>query len=362
VRILVIRRDNIGDLVCTTPLIAGLRKRYPDAHIAALVNSYNAAVLDGNPDLNAVHVYTKLKHRLGNQSALGIILARFRMLRELRREPFDIIILASAIFNPHGLRFARQLRRRDVVGFSNGSEPGARHITVKVPIKDYSHLHEVQVLALLAHAIDVPDAEGSLRIFPKERCVREWEARLPELRAQARPWVAVHISARERERQWPVEKWNDVIAQLTATGVGVVLIWAPGPESDPRHPGDDEKASRVLAAAKDNPLVRAAPTTTLDDLIAVLRLCHAFVGADGGAMHIAAALGLPMAALFEGVVLKKYRWYPWHVPHELVASETRDITAISAAQLTEAWQRLTSRVALAASTRAAIPLAARAHE
>src|SRR5262249_10029526 len=56
-RILVIRRDNIGDLVCTTPLIFALRDRYPEAHIAALVNTYNEAVLAGNPALDAVHAY-----------------------------------------------------------------------------------------------------------------------------------------------------------------------------------------------------------------------------------------------------------------------------------------------------------------
>src|SRR5262249_46468920 len=48
-RILVVRRDNIGDLVCATPLLAALRRQFPGAHIAALVNSYNAAVLAGNP-------------------------------------------------------------------------------------------------------------------------------------------------------------------------------------------------------------------------------------------------------------------------------------------------------------------------
>ena len=62
-RILVVRRDNIGDLVCTPPLFAALRRRYPQAHIAALVNSYNAAVLDDNPDVDEVHSYTKLRHR-----------------------------------------------------------------------------------------------------------------------------------------------------------------------------------------------------------------------------------------------------------------------------------------------------------
>ncbi len=58
-KILVIRRDNIGDLVCTTPMIRMLRRHYPDAWIAALVTRYNAEVLAGNPDLDAVFAYQK---------------------------------------------------------------------------------------------------------------------------------------------------------------------------------------------------------------------------------------------------------------------------------------------------------------
>src|SRR5258708_4258520 len=103
-RILVIRRDNIGDLVCTTPLFAAVRTRYPQAHVAALVNSYNAAVLDGNPHLDAVHSYTKLKHRLPGESRLGILFARVQMLARLRREHFDYVVLAKAGFDPHGLK------------------------------------------------------------------------------------------------------------------------------------------------------------------------------------------------------------------------------------------------------------------
>src|SRR5512135_977073 len=60
-KILVIRRDNIGDLVCTTPMIRMLRQHYPDAWIAALVTRYNAEVLAGNPDLDAVFAYQKAK-------------------------------------------------------------------------------------------------------------------------------------------------------------------------------------------------------------------------------------------------------------------------------------------------------------
>lgn len=43
-KILIIRRDNIGDLICTTPLFEAIRQHYPDAYLAALVNSYNALI------------------------------------------------------------------------------------------------------------------------------------------------------------------------------------------------------------------------------------------------------------------------------------------------------------------------------
>ena len=60
-KILVIRHDNIGDLIVTTPLFRALRERFPDARIDALVNSYNRPVLDHNPDLSQIHVYTQLR-------------------------------------------------------------------------------------------------------------------------------------------------------------------------------------------------------------------------------------------------------------------------------------------------------------
>ncbi|HTL26250.1 MAG TPA: lipopolysaccharide heptosyltransferase family protein, partial [Burkholderiales bacterium] len=75
-RILVIRRDNIGDLVCTTPLLHALRLQLPDAYLAALVTQYNVAVLARNPDLDAVHSYTKAKHRAEGDSILRIYARR----------------------------------------------------------------------------------------------------------------------------------------------------------------------------------------------------------------------------------------------------------------------------------------------
>ena len=61
-------------------------------------------------------------------------------------------------------------------------------------------------------------------------------------------------------------------------------------------------------------------------------------------MHIAAGLGLPVVALFENLPHKKRHWYPWRVPHELVAPDTRDIADIPVEQVVQAWARLTARL------------------
>ena len=115
-KILVIRRDNIGDLVCTTAAIAALRKYYPDAEIAALVNSYNAEVLCGNPNLDYVFVYQKLKHAGGLSSRLKAICRRLKLLAKLRRWKPDVAILAKASYESHGLNFARLIGATKVIG------------------------------------------------------------------------------------------------------------------------------------------------------------------------------------------------------------------------------------------------------
>jgi heptosyltransferase-3 len=327
-RVLVVRRDNIGDLVCATPLLAALRRRYPQAHIAALVNSYNAGVLAGNPDVDAVHVYTKLKHR--DQSLFRTLAARVRLLSELRKQAFDHVILAKSGFDRHGRALARRIRPRNIVGFAPGEA-----------VDD--ELHEVEVLMKLGGALGVDEAPGPLRMFAARERVARWRDRFP---SGERQWVALHISAREPGRIWPIEKFIQLSKALSlGPSVGILLLWSPGAADDPRHPGDDARAARIATQAGPRVTLLPAKTESLEDLTAVLSLCRAFIGADGGAMHIAAGLGLPIVALFENLPYKKRHWHPWQVPYEMVCPETRDIADISVDQVRDAWTRLAGSMA-----------------
>src|ERR1043166_9991806 len=180
-RILVIRRDNIGDLVCATPLFAALRRHQPDAHIAALVNSYNAGVLEGNPDLDAVHAYTKLKHRMPGESLLGTALASWRLLSALRKPAFDHVILAKSGFDRHGLAMARRIRARNIIGFA-AQEPVDQD------------LHEVEIMMQLGARIGVTEPPGPVRVFAAPDRVARWRSRLSDAH---RHWIALHIRARK---------------------------------------------------------------------------------------------------------------------------------------------------------------------
>lgn len=328
-RILVIRRDNIGDLVCATPLLAALRRSYPGAHIAALVNSYNAGVLAGNPDVDAVHAYTKLKHRGPGESWIATAIATWRLLSALRKPPFDHVILAKSGFDRHGLAMARRLRARNIVGFA--------------PEEPVDHgLHEVEVMMKLAARIGVTGPPGPVRVFAAPERIARWRARLP---GSPRRWIALHISARKAEKTWPAASFVELAQRLGRDrSVGFVLLWAPGPADDPRHPGDDERAAEVAAAAAGGLALLPARTESLEDLIAALSLCCGFIGSDGGAMHLAAGLGLPVVALFENIASKQRHWHPWHVPYEIISPDTGDFSTIGVDRVEQAWNRLSGSV------------------
>lgn len=336
-RILVVRRDNIGDLVCTTPLFTALRAAVPGAHIAALVNSYNAGVLARNPDLDAVHVYTKLKHRAPGTSALGPLLTRLALIRRLRRERFDLAVLARSGFDRHGFNFVRLLGIPRVIGFAPaGATP--RGLTDPLPVPDNAALHEVEAIWQLLAPLGIDVAPGPLRMFPDPARVAAWRQKVG---GGGTPVIAVHVSAREATRQLAADKWIAFLHGLCAARPGITpaLFWSPGAEDDPRHPGDDAKAQRILDGCAGLGVV-PCPTASLDELTAALAACTAFIGADGGAMHVAVAVGLPTVGLFENSPFKLAHWYPWQVKREIVASPTFAIGDIEPEAMLAATLRL----------------------
>jgi ADP-heptose:LPS heptosyltransferase len=335
-RFLVIRRDNIGDLVCTTPLISALRERYPKAHIAALVNTYNEPVLAGNPALDAVHAYEKGKHRGGSRSLLSVYAERLRFLARLRREQFDYAILATPGYAPRSLRLARLIGARHVLGYTEHGKTHGR-LDMALPYDGRASAHEVELVFGLLKGLGIDGPPPAVRVFPQDAergSVGEELARL----GGGTPVVGVHISARKKSQQWSAQNFASLMRAIAGNRQPrFVLLWAPGDPDNARHPGDDDKARAVVKACDGLPVL-AVPTTTLSRLIAALSLCDYVVCADGGAMHLAAALGKPILCFFGDSGPE--RWRPWNVRYELLQPDSRDLKDLSVATALAAFERL----------------------
>lgn len=326
-RILVMRRDNIGDLVCTTPLIRSLRAQLPQARIVALVNRYNEPVLAGNPDLDAVHSYQKTKHRVAGESIAGLYARRLRTLFALRRERFEWLLLPGGA-QASALRVARLI--------------APHRLLVREAQDGAAGPHEVQQSCNLLGRMGLNFETPRQRVVADPAATQALAATVrARLGFQPASLTGVHVSARKASQRWPAERFAELLRRLPAApGSAFVLLWAPGSERNPLHPGDDEKAARIASALPGRPLVPVA-THRLDELISALALCDRMVCADGGAMHIAAALGKPIVCLFGDS--DAARWHPWQVPHELLQPPSRNVADIMVEDVMHAYERLCER-------------------
>jgi len=336
--ILIIRRDNIGDLVCTTPLFAALRQHFPKARICVLANSYNRAVLANNPDVDRVFWYSKAKHERGLLKKLQSYWHRLLLIAEMRREGFDYAILATPTFQSHALRFARLAGAKTIVAYPDPSNHTTHHIDLPVRPPASSRMHEVELVYRLLTPLGIHGTPGPLKVQADNATV---EATMEKLKAagwHGLPTIGIHISARKISQRWPASHFIELIRLLHSKyGATFLLLWAPGSENDPQHPGDDEKAALISSSLRGLPIV-TYPTLELHQLIAALSLCRTVICSDGGAMHLAAGLGKPIVCLFGRS--DSTRWHPWDVSHRLLQPPSHDVQDIMPNDVLHAYESL----------------------
>lgn len=320
--ILVIRRDNIGDLVCTTPLLAALRAAHPGAWIGVLANSYNAPALEGNPDVDEVFSYRKLKHIGEDEGVLAALRGRLAMLWALRQRNLDVAIVAAGAQDIRGGRFARLLSPRRIV---LSADPAAG-------------VHEVERTFSAARILGYRGPIPPLKVIPLREAAEDAAAAVRAAGMRS-PIIGIHISARRATQRWPAGHFASLAAKLAERhAASILLFWSPGAEDDAKHPGDDGKARAVMHAARDAVPMLPCPTRKLSELVAGLSQCDAVVCSDGGAMHLAAGLGKPIACFFGDSPVD--RWRPWGVPHVVMQAPSGKVSDVSVQDAANAVQRL----------------------
>ena len=334
-KILIIRRDNIGDLVCTTPAIRAVRERFPDARIGLLVNTYNADAVMNNPDINEIFVYEKAKHAPG-KNRLSVWWDNLRVLQRIRRERYDVAV-GGGSYSPLLARYTLLTGARKRIGYLPRS--GKKSLGYNAPVLESGRpVHEVEKVFHLLSVLDITAPPPPLRVFPLEEEVQKVRDFLKASGIRRdRPLVAFHISSRRPENRWPAEKFIELARIIrNRQKAEILLLWSPGSESNVYHPGDDEKAEFIMRSVR--PCPAAYKTSTLRELIAALSVSGIVVCGDGGAMHIAAGLGKRIVTIWGST--DPVRWRPWGVKHVLLQDERRRAENISVESVFEGLEKM----------------------
>ncbi len=295
-RILIIRNDNIGDVLCTTPALRAVRRTFPGARIAALIPSHCRPVLARNSDVDEIHCYTKSKHA---PSCYGIpaLWDLGKVLFRLRRRRFDLAISLRRSFSRSSawLAFASGAKTR--LGYPAPSSNRFRFFISEHPAGSPTAQHEVDVCLELLQHIGVEPAGRELVLAPDPDAVRCLAARLQQAGIAPRTAALIHFSSRREASRWPLDRFAEVADRLNKQfNMPTVLSWAPGDSTNPLFPGDDGKAVEVAKLMRTKPVL--LPTPDLDELIAAIHLSGCVISTDGGPMHMAAALRIPQVVIF----------------------------------------------------------------
>ncbi len=306
-RILIVRPSALGDVCRSVPVAASLRRAFPDARIAWLVQAGFEDAVRCHPAVDTVLPFAR--RALSPLRSLGAIGRLWTFVRELRRHRFDLVVDAQGLARSGLIALATGARRR--VGPANAREGAWLAYTRRVPVPPGRHA--VDAMLDLAEGAGAPRVED-LRLVPPPEDVAGWARARRTL--GDRLLVVLAPTARWRCKQWPPERFAALGARLAAAGRHVVLVGAPGEEATvaaarpagvPRveaatllgpaaEPGGD--ATSAVDAAPAPSVVDLAGRTGVGLMMAVVASAEAVVACDSAALHMAAGLGVPSVALF----------------------------------------------------------------
>lgn len=283
-KVLVIKRDKLGDLLLTTPLLAHLKASRPDAQAHLLANDYNAWVVAGNRSIDRLWVYKRVRH--GGRVSLSAALDWLRQTWQLRRERYDWVIVANGDESHRAIRRGLSLHGKRTIAYC--AQPG-RYPRLTDPLPPERKSHEMdKLLAMLAPlGLAMPEEQIAPRYELPAASAEFARAWLAERGLAAGRFVVLGLGARRPKKQPTTEQVLRWSAHFRARhGLDTVFMWTPGKSDDPLYPGDDATAQPVLDARAPQIHPHRGP---IPEALGLIWSARTSLFPDSGLMHFAAA-------------------------------------------------------------------------
>jgi len=284
VNILIVKLSAVGDVIHTLPSLAALRKCFPDAHITWVVEEAAADIVRDHPDLDRVIVSRRKgwwkEIRSGRlRKPLGEIKT---FLRDLRDRDFDLVIDFHGLFKSAILVFLSRGRRK--IGYDSYQELSGLFYNEKIP--EDMNKHAVD------RYLDFSGYLGAAMMQPEFKIAigEENRKRVDELlKAQgiAGAFIALNPVAYWDTKLWEDERFAALCDRIDeAYGIPVVLT------------GQQSPSLEKIRSLSRRGVINLEGQTTLKDLAELYRRAMLLITTDSGPMHLAAAMGTPVVALF----------------------------------------------------------------
>lgn len=320
-RILLLRQDRIGDVICTTPLLRILRQElFPASQIDILL-SYNNVVLEPLVRNWCTNVWCYEKTYRSFRTLVSV----------LRRQQYDVVIDLMDNASTTSTMFLKATRIPIRIGIF---KENAWVYTHCVPVLDRSQFHYVERIAqlLLPFGVDPKkrDLDLSYPLTPSDisRAASRLEInRYPE-RIQ---YVHFHVSARDSSRQWKQEYWLSVAQQLCETHPDLTI----GIGADRSSHSIMEKFSGL------HRVFCLPPCDSFHEYASLLHFARLVITPDTSIVHVAAALKIPSVVLYHHANPQLMPWYPYRAPYRaLLAQHSTSINIIPPEAVVQAADEL----------------------
>lgn len=275
-RILLIKPSSLGDIVHTLPVVSALKTQWPESHLTWLVKRQWAELVERVEGIDRVW---PIDPTLLNWVKQG---------HALRTERFDLAIDLQGLFRSAALASLSGAPIR--IGFANGREGSPWFYTHRVPVLNPDiHAVDRYLLVVAALGMAVPEKpQFTFSVSDDDRAVVRALFERNDFSID-KPWVAMNVGARWSTKRWPLASFAAVADQLYESyGEPVVIIGS----------ADDRLDVERLRALMKHPCIDLSGAVPLRCLPALLSKAAVMITNDSGPMHIAAACGVPVVAMF----------------------------------------------------------------
>ncbi len=288
-KILIIRLDRIGDVILSTPAIRAVRQTFPQADISLLIKEYTKDLLVTNSNIDRLLIYKK----------------------DVITRNFDLAIALHPGFLQNYLTFVSGAVFR--AGFTGWG--GGFFLTHRIKDDRQSRIrHEVDSALEVVASLGCETKDKSLDISVTqegEEFAKDFF--LKNNLSSSDSIIVIHPGSRQEYIRWP-EKGFAALADTLIKEEKAKVILSAGEE-------ERQLIDKILLLMNEKPLI--AQGFRLSCLISIIKRCNLFIGNSSGPMHIAAALKVPVVAIFGPVhPLDSFKeWGPWGENNIIVAKD-----------------------------------------